>query len=382
MDNKRDENNFKIYLRWRQKMLIVGLIFVLVIMITEVVYYFLYYRQDGTLVNGLDNLQYLFFFFALPSFLNISIIITGIFLNRSNKISEKAKNYIVSFTLIFLCGNAISIHYVFPPLIAAICIPIFLTTVFGDKKLTVYVTLVTLGFLIDSFMKAKGIYFIPQIAGYFKEDPNLNYNYIIGLLSLTCTYIGCRVIIFYQQEKGEEMVASYKKQVELHELLKLDSLTKLYNHSSIYEIIEDNLNRCIDTNQFNLAMIDIDNFKSVNDNYGHIHGDEVLDKLARILKKYSSDRIICARYGGEEFTILFVDYTLEESFHIIEKISYEFVNTKYDFLDCNKQITFSCGLTTLSAKYISPSDFFHQADTAMYQAKAAGKNRIVYYEEK
>ena len=127
-----------------------------------------------------------------------------------------------------------------------------------------------------------------------------------------------------------------------------------------------------------VAVIDIDNFKTVNDTYGHSVGDIVLVTLADMLKNISSKRILTARYGGEEFSVIFKDMTTFESYTIIENLRKEFSEVKFPQMN-NKSVTFSCGLTGDYPNTLSNVEFFNEADQALYYAKSNGKNQTVIY---
>lgn len=373
---------FKIYEKWRNKLNIILVIFAFLIFIIEVLFFFIYYKHDANLVNGLSKKRYLLYFLGYPSFMNFFICINAYIINKNEKLSWRFKNYFMSISLVFLAGNTLAIHYVFSPLLCLVCLPIFLTTIFSDVKLTSTSTAITLLFLIIALLKSTGNYFLKDISGFFKEDPNLLYNYCIALVGLISSFISSSIMIHYQHQKNIEVIDNFKKQDELTKLLKLDSLTKLYNHSSIYEIIEETLKNASAFESITLAMLDIDNFKAVNDTFGHIHGDEVITTIANLLNKYSSDDVICSRYGGEEFAILFTNYNVEKANQFINKIRQELASTVFDFIK-NKdyKITFSSGLAQLNNSTTTPSEFFSYADVALYEAKKIGKNCTIIYAE-
>ncbi len=153
-----------------------------------------------------------------------------------------------------------------------------------------------------------------------------------------------------------------------------DGLTGLYNRAEMQRRIE----KALEDNEypFCLIMLDIDNFKKVNDTYGHQCGDEVIKTLSsvmqNILKKYSPDAS-AGRWGGEEFMIFIPDTILIEAKKIAEKIRIVFEN--YIYYNMNSQTT-SIGVT--QAKYCEcVDDLCTRVDKALYQAKTTGKNKTI-----
>lgn len=124
-----------------------------------------------------------------------------------------------------------------------------------------------------------------------------------------------------------------------------------------------------------VAIFDLDDFKRINDTYGHITGDEVLKEFARIMYANIQSRDIIFRYGGEEFLILFfcTDNYAEAS---CERILYELGSKQFSFLPAGEHITCTAGIA-VSARDMTAEEFIALADKRLYAGKRAGKNRIV-----
>jgi len=121
-------------------------------------------------------------------------------------------------------------------------------------------------------------------------------------------------------------------------------------------------------------LIDIDDFKNVNDTYGHQDGDAVLRKLVKIIKKSLRKSDLVARYGGEEFAIIMPETSIKKAFTVAERIRKNAAN----MLKCKElNITISIGIGTLSEKINSVYDLIRIADAALYRAKRGGKNKVV-----
>jgi len=126
-----------------------------------------------------------------------------------------------------------------------------------------------------------------------------------------------------------------------------------------------------------LALIDIDHFKGVNDQHGHLLGDEVLVQVARLLRGAFRGYDQVFRYGGEEFLVVLQHTTLEQGAGALERFRQMVADHKFPQLD---QITVSSGLTAI-ASGVLPTTILDRADKALYQAKQAGRNRTFVYED-
>lgn len=196
--------------------------------------------------------------------------------------------------------------------------------------------------------------------------------------STVCSFIvvGFCIIVVTMQ-----IIHQYELEAEkLHELSReliksanLDPLTKLYNRRCLTDYMEKLLNA--DKIDFYTVLLDIDNFKKINDTYGHLFGDEALIALSQFLLDAVSEKGIAARFGGEEF-ILILQNTDEAEIQIILE------TVKGQFAAFGKErgkgvFTFSGGVnhTTHIDKI---TEIFNMADTKMYQSKTSGKNKITY----
>ena len=125
-----------------------------------------------------------------------------------------------------------------------------------------------------------------------------------------------------------------------------------------------------------MAVLDVDNFKRLNDTYGHSAGDAALVHLAKVIKHTVRPTDVIARFGGEEFVIILTETGRNEAVKVTERLQREL--TRRFFLHNNERLlmTFSAGV----AEYRqgdSDESLFQRADKAMYQAKVQGKNRVV-----
>jgi diguanylate cyclase (GGDEF)-like protein len=166
----------------------------------------------------------------------------------------------------------------------------------------------------------------------------------------------------------------------LLELSNTDHLTGLFNRRYLMETLEKEFQRNLRKGgNLSLILLDIDHFKKVNDTYGHLQGDVVLNKVALQLQKELRSYDIAARYGGEEFVALLPDAMPKEALFVAERIRQAIQGSKFSGALASLAITVSMGIATLPAPDGTTVDnFIKMADDALYQAKANGRNRVEY----
>ena len=175
-------------------------------------------------------------------------------------------------------------------------------------------------------------------------------------------------------EKNEEL--QHANEI-LAQLSITDGLTKLHNHRYFQDHLSREVKRVSRTKApLSLILLDIDDFKLLNDTHGHAAGDEVLISLAAIMNDSARESDLIARYGGEEFVILMPNTDLAGAVHLAEKIRMAVESTRLIIGDNMKpvDITISLGVALYHG---NRREFFAEADRALYRAKAAGKNCVI-----
>ena len=163
-----------------------------------------------------------------------------------------------------------------------------------------------------------------------------------------------------------------------------DGLTGLYNSRHFYENLDLEIARTKRYgNSFSLILVDIDDFKKLNDTYGHQAGDEVLQEIAHILRSVSRETDIVARFGGEEFIIILPNTSEEEAVALAGRLIKAVQQTWIAINATEKvNITVSGGLASYPQNASSAKALINAADNAMYAAKAAGKNTVICFQGK
>jgi len=169
---------------------------------------------------------------------------------------------------------------------------------------------------------------------------------------------------------------------KLETLAITDELSGVYNRHHFNHALKQEFERSVRYRRpLAIIVVDIDNFKIINDRYGHICGDEVIRQYGKILKDNVRSTDILARFGGDEFAIIMPETNAQQALIVTRKIE-ELCNQRKFLLDQDEiNVTISIGLAQLDhEKDMKPEDLIHNADNAMYQAKSQGKHQTVVYD--
>lgn len=208
------------------------------------------------------------------------------------------------------------------------------------------------------------------------------YEYFAYLFILVAGFIVYLAVI----ERGTEMLSTLRHAAEKEEdlliqnrvmerLSKTDALTGLCNHKTFQNYLDTLVQQAEESGmQLQLAVMDIDNFKSINDNFGHSTGDSVLKHVAEALSEKAGPHDIVARYGGEEFAVIFTEKSFDETLELLEEIRKGIAELRHPEI-AGGSVTISAGLQNYYPG-LSKSEFFKKADAYLYDAKRNGKNQI------
>ena len=172
-------------------------------------------------------------------------------------------------------------------------------------------------------------------------------------------------------EKYKTLMEKEKLEDEVRRLSVTDDLTGLYNHRHFFKTLEAELARLKrQRTSLSLMMVDLDNFKSYNDRYGHLEGDKVLKNVGEIVNHSIRHNVDSGyRYGGDEFAVLLIGASMDRAMTIAERIRSSIEKTEF------QDITVSIGLSEYR-DHLDLEGFVKSADDALYTAKHAGGNRV------
>ena len=184
----------------------------------------------------------------------------------------------------------------------------------------------------------------------------------------------CDVFTLYRQSNAKYH-DSYQNSIR-------DPLTRLYNRSYFYDSFTALLPTIADGQPVSVIVSDLDHFKRINDKYGHLQGDKVIQFVAKVLQDSVRQNDVAARIGGEEFALLLVNTSPEVARAIAERIRLAISqhNAESSHAQLPESITISMGVFTAVDLSVPVEECVRRADEAMYRAKAAGRNRVMVWE--
>ena len=179
-------------------------------------------------------------------------------------------------------------------------------------------------------------------------------------------------------EKAYDLENAVMGQEQMRHLAETDPLTNCFNRRAMMEKLEQEMDRAARyATMLTGMMIDIDNFKQINDTYGHLVGDRVLKQLASLLKREQRSVDIVARYGGEEFVVLLPETTSTESRNFAERILRRVATHDFGETGHPVRVTISIGIASFPDERVSDGEsLLRLADTHLYRAKTDGRNRF------
>lgn len=348
---------------------LLGLAWVLVAMVFTVeLAVFLLKQWVGSVESAED---YLVMYVVTPSAVNVIVLLITHIISRrllaKGKYSLQA--YLFLFNLSLLCLNVAIAHSVVPVVYVIFGFPILLSLIYIDDKLLLGIF--CLNMCLFSIYIAILYYAEPFYGNIYKPD----FTYVVtSLFLIFACYLTARMSLRRQNSLVYSIICA-------HERTKLDSLTGLYNHATFYDTLSARIQEYhLSPQPFSLIIMDIDDFKQVNDQNGHDAGDVIILELVKCIKDNLGENEIAYRYGGEEFTIITNrvpegDVALAESIRLcFEEAARKIGN--------NTNATVSIGIARYNAeRFGAQREFFAAADEALYSAKRRGKNHSLVWHE-
>ncbi|MFA9465466.1 MAG: GGDEF domain-containing protein [Velocimicrobium sp.] len=315
---------------------------------------------------------YLFKYLIAPCVLNLFFIVIAYATLHDPMVSQTVKIYMISLLFVVICFVVFSVHIIFSTLYFIFAVPILLTVVYGSYSLTGITAGCSMFCVIISELFIKWDSEKLSIL----SDGNRLAEFIISLCILLGFSFVCMIVIHFGKEKNTASIQKELERYKLKQTIQIDELTGIHNRKALRDAIYT-MEMDESDSSYILVMIDLDDFKKLNDTLGHIKGDQCLIEFGKILKENSNDAMTF-RYGGDEFCILFQNQMLQDVVKICQRIQYDLekanIGKEFEF-----PLTASFGIAVYS-KHMDSAELFMNTDKALYESKVK-KNAIRIFEE-
>lgn len=330
----------------------------------------LFFAQSGLIHTTME--RYILKYIIVPSGINITSVLAETLIMKSKAFTQKQKIYCVSLLLVLITFVLFTVHSAFTATYYIFPGAIMMTILYADYRLTGITASLCIWSAAFSEILIK---WDSDKITIFESSMRMG-NFLISMIILIAFSAASMVVIRFEQKKN---LASIKTDLERHQLkhsIQIDELTGIYNRKALDEAMAD-MEVQPPLEDHILAVVDIDNFKNINDRFGHYMGDRCLIEFARVLmeKSYSYTPY---RYGGDEFCLLFHNTTMEEAVLMCEEIRQL---TEKIRIEEEKEIRFtaSFGLSAYSSQ-LNAARLFVLSDYALYDAKK-DRNSVRVYEK-
>jgi diguanylate cyclase (GGDEF)-like protein len=328
------------------------------IFLTELSIFFVKLFLTGFSQRELPVINYLQTYVIIPTIINNLVLCAASLLIEYfiKKANPTMQSLVLLIATLIICINLVFVHYVVSTIYAVFCIPILISLLYIDKKPLFFATVSSLlSYLFFCF------FILPLKPEAARADQG--FMAIISMVALmSVLFILARIVLACLSDLVDHIIS---KSIQV----KQDSLTKLLNHASFYEQLNLFIQNHHRKNEgFSLIIWDIDNFKQINDQFGHAIGDFVLLCFVHALISCIDEDDQAFRYGGEEFTIL-THRNAAESERLAGKIRAEF-EERSQSLSLPVPLTVSAGICEFNSdSFLGTHEFFAAADKALYKAK-------------
>ncbi len=311
-----------------------------------------------------DN-AYVWYGVVLPIAVNILVHLVARAIINSERVRRRHKNLAIIAAALVTSLVVAVIHKEYIVTSCAFTFPMVLSAMFNDRKLLNTSFVATLFILV-----CVGAAFL--LDGTSTLTSALNLFILVGFAFVS--YLCGRISINFSKQNYTTIEEQAEENDRLMEDVMHDQMTGLYNHNAFLSRLDGLIYAADGVEPLCVAMLDLDDFKRVNDTYGHDCGDEVLIRLAQSLSRHCSDEDTAYRYGGEEFAVIFPRKSVDEAHAVLSAVLADIRGHRFSFTD--DAITFSAGIVAYSPD-LTRDRLFETADQTLYRAKRQGKNRIL-----
>lgn len=355
----------KINQKWRNRLFRLSIVLAVIFTVAEIIVYNCTpFPSSLPIALNLYRIRFIY----VPTALFSAAIAPAGYLLYSRSLTNRMKNMCISILLYFICACVQMIYCMFAPLLVLPAIAVILSVFFGDPILTIGITAASAASaMLSSHLAAQE----------FKaKNPMLLGETLSALLVVIAIGAVALLLIKCLSEQTEYIISSNLRQKRLKDEFDLDPLMGINNRRSLNEQLPAIAKHPHNNSPMHLLMLDLDNFKDINDTYGHPCGDEVLLELVRVLRSSDeNERISIYRYGGEEVVMLLRNMERNEAYYLCDELRERFSLSRFSFAP-SIRVTFSGGFASYHSG-LCPNEWLQTADKLLYRAKAAGKNKIV-----
>lgn len=316
--------------------------------------------------------RYIYKYIMIPSGMNLIILLLIFLVRRSRQISINTKIFFLSLGTTAIAVIIYTIHNTFNALYMVLAIPIVMTVTYGKKNITfLAASLCIIGKTLSDVWIC---WDKDKLSIFYNGDTMVDF--CLSLIFLLAFSVACLFLIYMEGEKNRAAVQQALKQEELRKAAYKDALTGIWNRKAMDEIFAS-MGSVNKGTHYTMAVMDMDNFKDINDTYGHIEGDEYLRIFGHVLRE-NLPQGQAFRFGGDEFCIVFQDVPMDYVRDICGQIQMIF----RDRLEMAGKplLTVSIGIAVRHNEETA-EEIFRRADEALYQAKKKGKGNYVCREE-
>lgn len=314
--------------------------------------------------------QYWVKYIYIPFGLNAIILFAGYFILHSKKLADFTKQYGISILFVFLAFVLQLMHSGFVAVLFVAVFPILMTIMYENQKLTLSIAVLS---IVTQVISAYSVFWDPRKV----IDGPYTINLIILLTASFCAWLSSAYMISFMKMKRELNFNNDLERFRLKKEIDIDGLTRVGNKTALGKYYNSAKRGFMEVSY--LAMIDLDDFKNINDTYGHVFGDEVLRCLGDALLSMRAGTK-SFRYGGDEFCSFFEKESLEEVIQELKGVQ-KYLDNHAVFTDKSKKAQISIGVVAFNSSS-SISDLLKLADKALYESKINNRSGITVYEEK
>lgn len=316
--------------------------------------------------------KYILKYILAPLIANTGLILIGFWAMYSPRLQQNAKAYCISLLIVGVCFVIFTVHSIFNSLSLIFAVPILLTVIYSNYILTTVTAFLSI--LAKTVSEIFVIWDPDKISSF--ESAVGRVNFAISLCILCALYAVCVIVIRFIKDKNSASIQKEIERCQIQRKLIIDELTQTYNRTALRKAFEE-MEGDLSENTYIFVMIDLDNFKTLNDTMGHNNGDECLKEFGRILRKNCIDDSLPVRFGGDEFCILFKNKPIEKVMGTCIQIQDDLNESPVNHPTI--PVTASVGIAHYK-KGMTASHLLKNTDDALYRSKTL-KDSICIFDD-